>query len=104
MSEPDFEFDHERDGDPQAKAARSQEARWEAEDLAALMATKRGRRTMWRLLSHAGVYRQSFTGEALSTAFNEGQRSVGLRLMAILTAACPSEYALMVQERTNVRS
>lgn len=85
-----------------AQATAEQERRWEIEDLAWLMASKRGRRVVWRLLKNAGVYRLSFTGDALSTAFNEGQRNVGLRLTALLMEHCSEGYALMVQERTNV--
>lgn len=85
-----------------AQAAAAQEARWEIEDLIWLMGIKRGRRIVWRLLSHAGVYRSSFTPDASVTAFNEGQRNIGLRLLAQLMAHCSSDYALMAQERTDV--
>jgi hypothetical protein len=96
----DFLQEEARETEANAKAA--QELRWEIEDLAWLMKSKRGRRVMWRLLSNAGVYRQSFTGDALSTAFNEGQRKTGLRLLTLLLAHCGDAYGSMVQERTNV--
>lgn len=85
-----------------AQAASEQALRWEVEDLVWLMGIKRGRRIVWRQLSHAGVYRSSFTPDASVTAFNEGQRNIGLRLLAQLMTHCSSDYALMVQERTDV--
>lgn len=88
----------------QAQADAAREARWEIEDLAWLMRSKRGRRFVWRLLTHAGVYRLSFNSDAAVTAFNEGQRNLGLRYTAQLLEHCGEDYALMVQERTNVRS
>lgn len=84
------------------KAAQDQEQRYEIEDLKRLMNIKWGRRIMWRLLAKSGVYRLSYErGDALATAFNEGQRNQGLRLMALLLEHASSDYALMVQERTN---
>lgn len=88
----------------EAQASAAQALRWEVEDLVWLMASKRGRRVMWRLLTNAGVYRLSYTpSDALQTAFNEGQRNSGLRLLALLQEHCREAYALMVQERSNVR-
>jgi len=88
-----------------AQALEAQELRWEISDLVWLMGSKRGRRVVWRLLKNAGVYRLSYTqGDAMHTAFLEGQRNGGQRLIALIMEAAPSDYALMVQERTNVRS
>lgn len=86
----------------EAQASAEQELRWKGEDLAWLMKSNRGRRIVWRLLNDAGVYRSSFTGDALSMAFNEGQRNMGLRILALLMTHASENYALMVQERANV--
>ena len=51
------------------------------EDFKWLMGSKRGRRIVWRLLERTGVFRTSFTGNS-ETFFREGQRNVGLMLMA----------------------
>jgi len=78
----------------------AQEARWELDDLKWLMGNKRGRRVVWRLLRSAGVYRLSFDPHNASvTAFNEGQRNQGLRLLAIVQEHCGVDYGLMLQER-----
>lgn len=88
-----------------AKADAEQELRWEIDDLVWLMTSKRGRRVMWRLLTNAGVYRQSYVpGDAFGTAFNEGNRNQGSRLLALILEHASEAYGLMVQERTNVRS
>lgn len=66
--------------------------------LAAVMSSKGGRLTVHRLLEWAGVYRLSFTGDALWSAFNEGQRNVGNKLLAEIMADFPAEFALMMKE------
>lgn len=74
----------------------------ERADLQWLMGSKRGRRIMWRLLERTGVWRSSFTGNS-ETFFREGQRNVGLWLMAQIHEVCPDHYALMLKEQQDVR-
>lgn len=69
----------------------------EQDDFKWLMSSKRGRRIVWRLLERTGVYRSSFTGNS-ETFFREGQRNVGLMLMAQINEFCPDQYALMLKE------
>lgn len=75
----------------------------EKADMQWLMGSKRGRRIMWRLLERTGVYRSSFTGNS-ETFFREGQRNVGLMLMAQIHEVCPDQYAMMLKEQQNVRN
>ena len=75
----------------------------EKDDFKWLMGSKRGRRIVWRLLERTGVFRTSFTGNS-ETFFREGQRNVGLMLMAQIHEVCPDQYALMLKEQQNVRS
>ncbi len=87
----------------QEKAQADQEklARQTAEDLKWIMSDKRGRRFMWGLLSRAGVYRSSFTGNS-ETFFREGMRNLGLMYVNDLHASCPDRYYAMVKEaKTN---
>lgn len=70
-------------------------------DMQWLMGSKRGRRIMWRLLERTGVYRSSFTGNS-ETFFREGQRNVGLMLMAQIHEVCPDQYAVMLKEQQDV--
>ncbi|WP_298540690.1 hypothetical protein [uncultured Limnobacter sp.] len=53
----------------------------EEDDFRWLMADKRGRRIMWRLLERTRVYQSSFTGNS-QTFFLEGTRNVGLMLIS----------------------
>jgi len=75
----------------------------ELEDVKAVMATTSGRRFMWRLIVRAGVYVCSYGVEQSSehTAFREGGRNSGLRLMAELQEASPALFAEMMQENRN---
>ena len=75
----------------------------EKADFGWLMGSKRGRRIMWRLLERTGVFRSSFTGNS-ETYFREGQRNVGLMLMAQIHEVCPDQYAVMLKEQQNVRT
>jgi hypothetical protein len=89
-------------GQEQAAAEREaqarQAARIEAEDLKWLMKNKQGRRIAHRLLERAGVFRLSFDTHNSVMSFNEGRRSEGLRLMALITEHCPERYAEMLTE------
>lgn len=69
----------------------------EIKDFQWLMGDARGRRFMWRMLEMAGVYRSSFTGNS-TTFFNEGQRNIGLMLVAEIHDTTPDAYALMLKE------
>lgn len=73
-------------------------ARTEVEDIKWLMASKRGRRIVHRILEGAGVYRLSFHTNALQMAFNEGNRNQGNALLALVTAHCPERYVELLNE------
>ena len=87
--------DPEAVGQKKRKADRSENARLNA--FKAVMNTRDGRRTIWWLLEQCGVFRSSFTGTE-STFFNEGQRNVGLILIADINAICPEQYLVMLTE------
>lgn len=69
------------------------------EDFKWIMADKRGRRFMWRLLEVTGVYRTSFTGNS-TTFFNEGMRNVGLIVMNEIHENCPELYETLIKENS----
>jgi hypothetical protein len=87
------------------KASKAQlVAQLEVDDLHWLMGDVRGRRFVWRLLKRTGIYQTSFTGEALSMAFKEGGRNVGLGLLDEVMQHCPKRLSEMQTEaRTNDR-
>lgn len=53
---------------------------------------------VWDVLSKAGIYRQSYVPGSDATAFNEGQRSIGLWIYADLETHCPEQFLLMQRE------
>lgn len=63
-------------------------------DLLWLMNQREGRRFMWRLLQSCHLYETSFTGTS-ATFFREGERNVGLQVLADITRLCPDLYARM---------
>jgi hypothetical protein len=80
------------------------DAEAERDELLWLMSDKRGRRFMWRLLTRAGIYQTSFTGDALSSAFKEGKKQEGLHQTTLVTKHCLQRFIEMQQEaRTNER-
>lgn len=66
-------------------------------DFASVMGTEAGRRVMWRLLEITGLYKSSYALDA-SIHFNEGQRNIGLQLLADMNRVCPEKYLEMIQE------
>jgi hypothetical protein len=63
-----------------------------------LMSTVEGRAWVWRFLGQCHIFSSSFTGEALSSAFREGERNVGQRLLNQVTDTCPDEYIQAMRE------
>jgi hypothetical protein len=76
----------------------------EESDLKWLMGSKRGRRIVWRLLDQAGTFRLSFNTNAMSMAFNEGNRNFGNRTLALIHSQCPELYPVMVREQAHDRT
>lgn len=85
----------------QRKMSKSERVRLEAEreEIRWVLSDRRGRNVVWWLLQRAGIYRTSFMGDANSTAFNEGQRNIGLALHSRMIDADPGSYIRMLQER-----
>lgn len=69
----------------------------ELNDMRFVLAHPQGRRVMWRMLERCGVYRTSFTGNS-TTFFNEGERNVGLKLLADIEEADLDAYIKMKRE------
>lgn len=72
----------------------------EADDVVWLMGSKRGRRILWRILESAGVFKTSFSTDALLMAFSEGTRNEGLKILSAIHTHCPEKYHLMAKEGT----
>lgn len=71
----------------------------EIEDLKAVMATREGRRFIWRLLGELGSFRTPFvSGAPDATAFNAGAQNRGFQLMAEIMSEAPKSFLTMQQE------
>lgn len=90
----------------QEKAAQraALELQLEIGDFKWLMTQKRARRYIWRQLEQAGVFRSSFTGDALQMAFFEGRREMGLRVLGLIHEHAPESYQLMLTEQNDRRN
>jgi hypothetical protein len=64
-----------------------------------IMASENGRAWMLDLLTTSHIFACSHSGNALQTAFNEGERNVGLQILNLIMQACPDHYVTMMQER-----
>lgn len=89
----------EPDDEPEEPDPEQLELANQIEDLKWVMSDKRGRSVVWRQLEIAGIYRLSYTGDD-RTAFNEGQRNIGLKLLAEINQHCPAEYMEMLKEHS----
>jgi hypothetical protein len=68
-----------------------------------LMSTAPGREWVWDILAQCHCFATTFNGDALTSAFAEGERNVGLRLLADILAACPDQY-IQAQRESNDRN
>jgi len=66
--------------------------------LQAIMKTADGREWMWDHLARCNVFAQTYTSDTHDTAFNEGRRSIGLRLLADLQEHVFTQYQQMEAE------
>lgn len=67
-----------------------------------LMHSPVGRGFVWAQLADAGVYRTSFAGEQTHiSAFAEGKREQGLKLLARVMKYAPDYYLTMTKENSH---
>ncbi|WEQ51205.1 hypothetical protein LV478_11755 [Komagataeibacter oboediens] len=79
---------YDRDQVAQRRTRRKARASVEQLDLQWLAADARGRRVLSRIMAMTGIIQASYVpGDALTTAFREGQRNIGIQLHAVLTNA-----------------
>ena len=75
----------------------------EQEDLRKVLDSREGRRVLWSILDEAGVYGASYTGEAISSAYAEGRRGVGITLLQKIENLAPGSYLTMQREALDER-
>lgn len=96
----DLELEAQR---ARANAEQANVDRTFVEDLRWVMSSPRGRRFARWLLAFAGVRRLSFHNSGSVTAFNEGQRNVGLAFEGLLTEHCHDSYLTMLSEQQKAK-
>lgn len=72
--------------------------RIQREEMKALLENGAFRKFVWRYLGSCGVFRSSFSTDAMEMARAEGQRNVGLKLLAEINEAHPESYLVMQKE------
>lgn len=90
------DLDCQRNADAERAAMLRQQ---EVNDFKWLMGHQAGRRIVWRQLGAAGVFQSSYDPTATQMAFNEGRRSEGLRLLALVHELTPDLYPVMMKEQ-----
>lgn len=93
---------HAKEADSEAAAAKAARnaAQTEAEDMAWLMDSARGRRIAWRVLDRCGINAHGFSPEPGALAFLTGRRSVGLEFQALAQAGGFEPFIQMLREAT----
>jgi|SRR6476661_6502009 len=69
------------------------------DDVKFLLSTAQGRRFFWRYLGDCMVFQTCFDGSS-RTFFNEGQRNVGLMMLADINRVDPAAYTTMIKENS----
>lgn len=68
-------------------------------DVREILNSVRGRRFYWELMVKCGIFDTRFAGESSNTtAFNLGERNIGLQLLAAVNEAAPEAYTIMLRE------
>lgn len=66
--------------------------------ISSIMSTSTGRQYVYNLLSRCHMFGTSFSTNALSMAFAEGERNIGLALVADIMPICSEQYITMIRE------
>lgn len=67
-----------------------------------VLASKEGRKFYWDLMCDCGIFTISAHASGSWTYYNEGKRSVGLKLLSKINDLDPKVYAQMVDENKGV--
>lgn len=69
------------------------------DDIRWILSNAKGRRFLWWVLELCGVFRASYVSrDSNQTAFNEGNRDIGIRVLATVQAADSKAYSQMQDE------
>ena len=99
MSEQPFDAGDKAQVEKAKSKVQNKQARLE-DGFRQVMGSANGRAFIWELLSICGLFRTSFNPSNAITAFNEGQRNIGLEIMAKVHRLKPEKYIPMVRENS----
>lgn len=100
MSDDGFDFEDRNKQLASEESRRLSEAK--DRDLRDVLAIPGGRRFLWDQMGESGVFHESFTSNANQTAFNEGKRSRGLKLLADILRIEPDRFLQMQKEQASL--
>ena len=99
---------HDLGSEKQARAEKKARDRFDSDADVELvkwaMSSKRGRSLVWWLLSESGIWHTSFSPNAMQMAFAEGNRNLGLKVLANIHLGCPQMEATMRKENQSGRN
>jgi hypothetical protein len=74
-------------------------------DLKKILSTPEGRRAIWNELCRAKVFASSFSLNSVQMAYNEGERSVGIALLAdVMEANAPAFYQMFTEANSKEKA
>ena len=101
MSDTETPFDA---GDANSVNQRAKDAkrrdRERAAVMGAIMETTPGRSWLWHLLASCRCFATTFDPNPVVMAYHEGERNVGLRLLAEIHRTSPEQYLQMIKENS----
>ena len=74
------------------------------EVICGIMSVPNGRQWVYDLLAGCHIWAQSFSRDPLITAFNEGERNVGIKLLNDIMQFCPEDYIQALREANGRQS
>lgn len=93
-----YDPDDEQDRREQEAEKRRQRALLDAQDFESIATLPAGRRLLKRMMVECGIYQSTFTGDALTSAYQEGKRTMGLWLIEQFNQ-CPDLYIQLIKEK-----
>lgn len=100
MKDSNYDFDGREEKKKKRQEILQREREREIEDLKKILSLPEGRRYIWKLMSVAGVFKTSFTGNS-TTFFNEGKREIGLMVISEVMNADMGKFTQMQSESVN---
>lgn len=88
----------------QRELDRQQQVIQAAIDFIAVAELPAGRRFFRRLMAECGAYHSSFTGEPLTSAFNEGKRAISLWILEQFSARPDLYMTLLIETDDGIRN